>query len=284
MASPQHYFKNRTVVIATKHRKEQVIAPLLQKYLEVNWFVPEKFNTDSFGTFTGEIERREEPISTLRNKCLKAMETYNCDLGVASEGSFGNHPNLFFSYADEELVILIDKKNNLEILARMLSVETNFNGAEIASVNDLKLFAQKTLFPSHALILRNQKMSNKKIIKGITSWDRLVESFKQIKNEFGSVYAETDMRAMYNPTRMKIIKRATENLIDLINSQCPNCDMPGFSIKEIRRGLPCNFCNSPTNSVISHIFSCSRCAFTEEKIYPDNRKFEDRMYCDLCNP
>jgi len=124
-------FERRRLIIATKHHKEQVIAPLLEEALGVNCFVDESFDTDTLGTFSGEIEREQDPISTARLKCLKAMELNNCDLGVASEGSFGVHPSIFFASADDEFLIFIDKKNDLEIIARELSTETNFDGKKI---------------------------------------------------------------------------------------------------------------------------------------------------------
>jgi hypothetical protein len=89
-------FKGRSLVIATKHEKEKVITPLLEEALGVVCFIPEGFDTDTLGTFTGEIERKLDPISTARQKCLMAMKVSNCDLGIASEGSFGPHPSLFF--------------------------------------------------------------------------------------------------------------------------------------------------------------------------------------------
>jgi hypothetical protein len=57
-------FKGRSLVIATK--KEKVIAPLLEEALGIVCFVPEDFDTDTLGTFTGEIERKLDPISTAR--------------------------------------------------------------------------------------------------------------------------------------------------------------------------------------------------------------------------
>jgi hypothetical protein len=33
-----------------------------------------------------------------------------CDLGVASEGSFGSHPSIFIASADDEFLIFIDTK------------------------------------------------------------------------------------------------------------------------------------------------------------------------------
>jgi hypothetical protein len=48
-------FKGRNLVIATLHGKEKVIAPLLEHALGVKIIVPEKFDTDQYGTFSGEI-------------------------------------------------------------------------------------------------------------------------------------------------------------------------------------------------------------------------------------
>ena len=59
------------------------------------------------------------------------MELANCDLAVASEGSFGPHPTIYFVHADDEFLLFIDKKNDLEIIVRELSTVTNFNGSEI---------------------------------------------------------------------------------------------------------------------------------------------------------
>jgi len=50
-------FENRKLVIVTKHKKERVIAPLLEKHLGVVCFVSEGFDTNTLGTFCGEIER-----------------------------------------------------------------------------------------------------------------------------------------------------------------------------------------------------------------------------------
>jgi hypothetical protein len=66
-------FKNRELVIATKHHKEKVIAPLLEKELGVKCIVVKNFDTDQFGTFTGELARAEDAITTARKKCIAAM-------------------------------------------------------------------------------------------------------------------------------------------------------------------------------------------------------------------
>ncbi len=63
-------FKNRHLVIATMHHKEKVIAPILEQNLQVKCFLPEGFDSDVFGTFSGEIERKNSPLNIAREKCL----------------------------------------------------------------------------------------------------------------------------------------------------------------------------------------------------------------------
>ena len=277
-------FENRKLIIATKHKKEKIIAPLFEEAFGVKCFTPENFDTDLLGTFTGEIERKDDPITTMRNKCLQAMELHNCDLGIASEGSFGPHPSIFFVHADDEFLIFIDKKNNLEIIERELSLKTNFNGTEIKTEKELIDFANSVNFPSHALILRKAKEDYTEIIKGINSWHVLNEAFQLFINTYGKAYAETDMRALYNPTRMQVIKSAAKKLVKKIKSICPECNTPGFGITEAKQGLPCSLCGFATRSTLSYIYECKKCAFRKEEKFPHKKTEEDPMYCDLCNP
>lgn len=277
-------FKGRDLVIATKHGKERVIAPIVEKELGVKCFVSLDLDTDLLGTFTGEIERKDDPISSARNKCFMAMELTNCDIAIASEGSFGPHPSLFFIPADDEIIVLIDKKNGLEIIVRELNTETNFNGSDIKTEEELLAFAANANFPSHGLILRKSKDEYGDIVKGINSVEQLSKVFIKLMNDFGTAFVETDMRAMYNPTRMKIIESATQKLIKKINTLCPICNMPGFGITDAKEGLPCEICNFPTRSTLSYLYTCQKCNYTKEEKYPKGKKIEDPMYCDYCNP
>jgi len=277
-------FKNRNLVIATKHKKESVIAPLLEAELSVNCFVPFDFDSDSLGTFTGEIERKDDSVATARKKCLMAMEQTNCDLGIANEGSFGSHPTIFFANADDEILIFIDKKNNLEIIARELSLKTNFNATKVNSFIELKEFAKKIAFPSHAIILKSEEKDSTNFVKGIQSWQLLEESYTTLFQNNGTIYAETDMRALYNPTRLLVIEKATQKLIEKIKSLCPDCQTPGFGVTSVKSGLPCSLCGCATKSTKSHIYNCHKCNFEMEKMYPYDKKTEDPTYCDYCNP
>lgn len=273
-------FEGRRLIIATKHKKESVIAPLLEEYLGVKCFVPTDFDTDKLGTSTGEIERKEDALTTVRQKCLLAMEEYQCDLGIASEGSFGPHPTIFIAHADDEFLIFIDKKNNLEIIVRELSLDTNFNATTVNCFQDVVDVVKTVGFPKHALILKNANT----VVKGIQSWELLEESFHSLSTNNYPIIAETDMRAMFNPTRMKVIEKTTLKLIEKIKCLCPQCHTPGFGIINIKSGLPCEWCGAPTKSTICHIYQCQKCWFELEKLYPNNKKKEDPMYCDYCNP
>lgn len=279
-----NFFQNRKLLIATKHHKELVMGSIFEKELGVHPMVNRELDTDLFGTFSGEIKRGDDPITTLRKKCEWAMEETGIDLAVASEGSFGPHPQAFFIPADDEFVMLIDKKNKLEIIAREISTETNYNGEYVSSEKALCEFAEKIGFPSHAIILKSLSDNPQVIIKGINHEQKLIENFNALMAQFGKVYAETDMRAMYNPTRMNVIQKATYKLIEKIKHVCPSCQLPGFDVDKINEGLLCSNCGSKTKSVLSFVYKCKQCLFEQEKMFPLGKTKEEPMYCNNCNP
>ena len=92
------------------------------------------------------------------------------------------------------------------------------------------------------------------------------------------------MRAMHNPTRMKVIREALEKLVKLMKRTCPNCSIPGFDVAEVIHGLQCEQCNFPTNSTHTYIYRCVKCQFEEHVKYPHGKIKEDPRYCDFCNP
>ncbi len=277
-------FEGRTLLIATKHQKEKVITPIFEKELGVKCIVSQQFDTDVLGTYTGEVERKNDPLSTVKEKCRTAMNLENCDLAIASEGSFGAHPSVFFASADEEFLVLLDEKNKLEIIAREVSLETNFAGTEVLSEKELLNFAAKAGFPQHGLIIRKGIQDSNHIVKGITDETTLLDTFEEFQKLFGKAFVKTDMRAMYNPTRMRVIEKTAKKLVEKIKNVCPDCQMPGFDITKVVKGLPCEQCGFPTKSTLSYVYSCKKCDFEKEEKYPNQKKHEDPMYCDFCNP
>lgn len=277
-------FEGRKIVIATKHKKEQVIAPVLKEELGLEVFVTEDLDTDVFGTFTGEVERTDGPLEALRRKADKAMELSGFDLAIASEGSFGPHPAIYFVPAADELLMFRDKKNDLEIMAREISTDTNFGSAEVQSKEELLAFAEKSLFPSHALILSAVGDSVKAFVKGITTQAELLSVFQELTYKAKTVLVQTDMRALYNPTRMKTIEKACHKLLKNIKSTCPGCVTPGFNVSDVLSGLPCSLCGRPTKSTLAHQNVCKKCGHEERRYYPNLKLEEDPTFCDYCNP
>jgi predicted RNA-binding Zn-ribbon protein involved in translation (DUF1610 family) len=277
-------FSTTKILIATQHGKEQVMQPLLEQELGLECFVNQSFDTDVLGTFSGEVEREDGVIETLRKKCNLAMEVHNFTLAIATEGSFGAHPSLFFAAANDELVMLLDKENNIEVIARTLSLETNYNTAEITTELNLIEFSEQAKFPSHAIILQSSLKNAEFLFKGITNKEDLISSFKIIKEKYPFVFVSTDMRAMFNPTRMKVIQETTKKVIQKLKSLCPSCNFPGFDVVEVISGLRCSQCRLPTKSTLSHLYTCKKCAFSETKMYPNLVEQEDPMYCNYCNP
>ena len=277
-------FGERKLVIATKHEKERVIAPILESELGVICFVPDNFDSDAFGTFSGEVERKLDPVETAKRKCRLAMELNSCDLGVASEGSFGPHPSNFFARADDEILVFIDTANDLEIIARELTIETNFDGRTVANMSELLEFAEAAKFPSHGLILRSAKGVNEQIIKSIIDRAELEAGYTKLFETYGSAYVETDMRAMFNPTRLKVIGDAAVKLAARVKSLCPKCATHGFGVVEMRPGLRCSMCGAPTDSALSLVSRCKRCGFEADEMYPNGNTLEDPRFCGICNP
>lgn len=280
-------FKNRTAVLITKHKKDEVIFPVLAQ-TGMNLKLLDTIDTDTFGTFTRDIDRKGTQMEAARYKALKAIEETGESIAIASEGSFGAHPTIFFVPANVELVLFLDTLNGIEILGWEISTDTNFSHAVISNVKAAKDFAKQWGFPSHGMVVRpNINCGNSSILfKGITCEKILKEAVtKSISaSQDGKALIETDMRAVYNPKRMKVIEKATINLLNKIKSLCPKCHWPAFEITEWISGLPCEKCSLPTRGISKHIYQCKKCNHEKEIEYPDGEKYSDPRFCDFCNP
>ncbi|BAZ88425.1 DUF6671 family protein [Dolichospermum compactum] len=280
-------YNDRVAILATMHNKEKVISPLLKEHLGINLIVPQGLNTDIFGTFTREIKRPDTQVVTARLKAKKALEVYDEKIAIASEGSFAPHPLIPYIYANREIIIFLDQENDLEIIGEVFSIETNFNHQIISSLKEAEEFGKKVGFPEHGLVISFDDISRGRteFIKGIISPENLIKSVEiAIKNTNGKFNIETDMRAMYNPTRMENIALATQDLINKINSLCPQCNTPGFRINQKIPGLPCELCHQPTSLIKAVIFQCQKCNFSQQQLFPNNQEFADPSLCEYCNP
>ncbi len=282
-----HLLLNRVAVLATMHQKERVMAPILERELGVKIIVPADFDTDKFGTFTREVKRLGTQIEAVRLKATKALEIAGETLAFASEGTFGPHPGMPYLAANREIVILLDVANHLEVIGEHLSVETNYSHQLVSSIEEAKVFADTVGFPAHALVvIGDAATGNGEIVKGIVTEKQLFDAVSAAinKSSSGKIHVETDMRAMYNPTRMKNIENATLDLVKKFHQFCPKCGWPGFEVAERKIGLLCGLCHFPTQLVRSQIYQCQNCSYTKEELFPNGRETADPSQCQYCNP
>ena len=282
------FFNNRVGVIATMHKKEDVISPILEKELGIKPSVPKNFNTDKFGTFTRDIARKGSQLDAAKQKAEEALAATGKTLAVASEGAFGPHPFIPGVPYNREIILLLDQENDLEIIGEAITTETNYNHKKIKSYQEAYEFSVIAGFPTHGVVVQldNSAENQNKIIKGFTTEEALKQAvtFALENSHDGSISIETDMRAFYNPTRMKNIEAATRNLVEKIYNLCPNCSWPGFMLAASKKGLPCSWCGLPTELLLSVTYHCKKCGYSEEKYYPHNREKADPGQCLYCNP
>jgi len=286
MSTAQRY-NNDEAILATMHGKERVIAPLLWNALGLRVRVTPGIDTDRFGTFSRDVERTGSQLDAARAKIVAAFEiSPSARVAVASEGSFGPHPQIPFVPLAREIVVMQDRISGLELIGHHAGLKTNFGHAVVADVAGAVAFAERAHFPGHGIIVvgcvDHQPAPGLALLKDIGDWADLQKAIETVIRTCGSAFIETDMRAHRNPTRMRAIKRATVDLIRRFRSLCPRCARPGFGLTEPLFGLPCAWCGSPTLARKADVFICEGCNYREERAV--KAATADPGQCGVCNP
>ena len=273
----------KTVAFLTQHGKTQLIGPALEAALGCVVVRARGYDTDCLGTFSGEIKRLDNQLQTARMKARIGMDLTGASLGIASEGSFVADPFGGWMPWNIEVLVWIDDEHQLEIVG-MAQGPARSRHACLRSLSDLEEFAREAGFPEHHLILRPQSELDPRVQKGLCDWHALQQAFtvcqQQADNQL--VMAENDHRAFCDPTRQSMIQRAAADLLQKIQSRCPVCQMPGFSITSHATGLPCRACGNGTRLAKSHTWQCHICDHKLEQATRDTHA--DARCCDVCNP
>lgn len=271
--------KVRKVGLTTKHGKELLLKDLL---LPLDFdLVAVEYDTDELGTFSGEISRSLSQQDTAIKKAQLAIELGGVSIGLGSEGSIGSDSAVPFLNSDIETLAWIDKEldyqlvvshKSFEIFARQKSVNRNTN------IDDLQEFFD---LPRHSVII---KTSNYAFVrKGISSAEELELVVTQGLAKHQELSIETDCRAHLSPSRQQIIKECGNKLIAALNSSCPECSNPGWSVTGFEYGLPCEICGQEVRKVArAELYTCPKCPFTQYKAL--NLQVADPALCDRCNP
>lgn len=278
-------WKKRTAVLATMHGKEGVISPVVEEALGIRVVVPTHFDTDRFGTFTRDIKRAGNQLEAARKKALAAMKQLGTDLGIASEGSFGAHPSPPFMQSNLEIVVLLDTKNQLEIVGQYRSNNLQVRAQLVHTAEEAMAVAHSWGFPQQGVIVRLSEHSNRHIYKELTTIDAIYTVAKQLlaKPFHKSIFLETDMRAHRCPPRMDAIRQATLDLVKNCLCVCPVCHAPGFVVTDVLRGLPCRECGLATDLIKETVYSCQKCAHSESQPI-EHKTMAEPAECQWCNP
>jgi hypothetical protein len=281
-------YKGATIILPTKHAKSLGIAPPFWKHLQAS-VMECVVDTDSLGTFSGEIERKGNALECARRKCEWALELLGekADYFLSSEGSFGPHAAIPFLANDQEILYFIDRKRGFHLHLVHASEKTNYQTKMIHSLNELRAFARSAEFPSHALVLRpNDRSMKNMIFKGIADQAWLIDAFKKVQDASRDrgVWVETDMRANCNPSRMAVIGELAEKLAKRLTSLCPLCCTPGWGIVNAEKGLRCEYCNQPTDMIACEVYGCVLCDYKKALARSDGLQFAPQMHCEICNP
>ena len=270
------------------HGKHQAIAPALHERPGLEVIVPENLDTDRLGTFSGEVERPGTMLETAIAKARLGMELAGLKIGIASEGSFGPHPQVPFMAAGVELIVLVDDERDLVVSEQQVFADTNYSHATGKSLPEVAGFAETAGFPDHALIVRPNAPADAHwpIHKGIRHHHRLEEAIAQCAASSidGLALIQTDMRAHMNPGRMAAIASLAARFAQRLSTLCPACSSPGYGPSQSIPGLPCEWCGEPSTMVRWIIHSCPACGHEAQLPRPDGLLKSDPMHCLACNP
>ena len=274
-------------VLATMHGKETAIAPIVSRFLGLTLEVAAKLDTDVFGTFSREVERKGTPLDASRAKIAAGLDhAPDARFGLASEGSFVAHPFMPFLPLGREIVVLIDRLTGLELVGHFADPKTNFAHQIVTTTEAARLFATLVGFPAQGLIVSacvdGAPLQVVPPFKDIASWQALDQAITRMVRRSGEALVETDMRAHRNGVRMRAIRHATLDLVRRSRSRCPECARPGFSVTERLPGLPCEDCGEPTIKIRAECLACIGCGPRQERPVPASTA--DPGSCGDCNP
>ncbi|MFZ4748814.1 MAG: DUF6671 family protein [Sphingomonas sp.] len=280
-------YRDMPIALATMHRKELALAKPFRRQLGAAIVVPPGIDTDTLGTFTGEIPRAGTIVETARAKALLGMNATGLRRGLASEGSFGPHPYIPFVPRCTEVLFFIDQENEVAFYESITTHRTNFQSFVCRAGDDISEFLAATGFPRHAIVVAPEPaVSGMPPVKGITSIDELEKAIAReaLVSPDRNVRLTTDMRAHFNPTRMAVIRALGHRLANRLATRCPQCKSPGFGIRAIVRGLPCGWCGAPTELAFAKTIRCAECRFESWTRLRYVLDTAEPGHCQYCNP
>ena len=276
----QHPYCGISAAFATKHLKEEVVAPIFAS-IGIEVMVPQ-VDTDLLGTFSGEIPRTGSPKEIVLKKAHLGISESGLSYAIASEGTVGPDPMIPFVISDIECMAWVDTKRNIEVVEFYQSLEIVASTITIGKGDSLADFLKSADFPNHSLIAKSESGVGK-IYKGINTFESLELAINELLEKGEKLILESDLRANHSPSRQKNIAIVAQRLVDRLKVLCPKCQTPGWGVVGYLYGASCRECRRvEEKSVLGKILGCASC---EHKVEMKNdRKFIDPAECSFCNP
>jgi hypothetical protein len=274
----------KQVAVVTLHRKSDQIAPAFR---EISGFELQeiRIDTDLFGTFAGDIERRLPPKENAIAKARKGIEISGISRAIASEGSIGPDPMVPFVISDHEVMVYLDEEEELVISESYRSFEIVAITEEVSLDTPIEPILLKADFPRHKVILTAVGDSGTSIIKDLATIDEIRSGIKElvIRGSDGRVTIESDLRAHCSPSRQKNIEEVAKLLAKRVATLCPACRRRGFGRIDYERGVPCSECHRINSEVASRVIDgCDGCGHQESGEVL--REVIEAAQCQYCNP
>ena len=258
--------------LASRHAKAAIIGPVLAQ-AGVRVIETEDFDTDSLGTFSGEVERTMAPAACALFKARKACDITGLEYGLGSEGSFGGGPMPGLVSWGEEILCFHRRDPEQVIYGR---AGGPFALAAVSVTGPDELLVRLAAHPGQHWIARPGGV----LRKGLAAAE--VESLARSGALGWPLSLEPDLRAMCSPLRRQRIRQAAEDLVVRLDSRCPRCDATDFVPDRVETGLPCSACGTPTGRVSRRVARCRACGHEEtQSAIPEAA---DPYYCPCCNP
>ena len=266
------------------HHKERALAPVFQRVLGAEIVVP-ALDTDTLGTFSGEVPRPDALVETALLKAEMVFDALpDIDCALASEGSYGPIGRLPLVPGGVELLAFVDRKRGIRHVETLSTHRTTWRLQRFAKGDPDRLLALKGMgFPRFGVFVGcNSDMSQP--IKNLVTVEDVISAMDREaeRSSDGLAVLYSDMRAHKNPLRMQVLRAAGYKLARRLQRLCPKCHAPGWGPIGSRRGLPCEACGAPTHWIDFEIDGCTVCGHAASRPRKDGRRTASRLSCKAC--
>lgn len=279
-----HPYAGERIGLATIHAKERAIAPPFRRLLGAKVVVAPNLDTDTLGTFTGEVPRPDALVETSLMKAELVFRSMDIDCAIASEGSYGPIDRLPLVAGGLEIMAFVDRKRGIRTIETLVTHRTNWRLVSFEAGDPSVPQAVKSLgFPEYGVFVISGSVGGHTIKDLETIGDVVAAVDQQARrSDVGRALVVADMRAHRNPTRMKVLRALAWKLARRLATLCPKCKAPGFGHMMSPRGLPCESCGEPTHWIDFEIDGCSCCGHAVARPRKDGRRTAPRLSCRGC--